>query len=484
MMRRRSDVVSNNNATFNEVVEYDSLSISLSQQKKCISRFYVMHMALVVGVLVLGMVHNVGNKKYIPVNAKDLHKQLIIMRAESNNSSSTVVEDDPDEWKDKCNKAYINVHSASVDDELAAICCNDHENDTTIHHHHAHSNHLCNPRLPIIGTSIQLIPFAKRLTRLTEAWVLPLLPILIRLVCQVLYALSAYYKRRCKNIDNQRRHNTAIIQREATSISSYSPRSTLSSVSQTSSSTSLEKIVIDTSVPSPLSSTEVIIMSSAASHKYNILTTLKRLLFYFLLLNFRGWGLYIGANALEDFVFLPWFTGNTVTSPLRTDSLSDVEHDIHYKGSYQPQCWYEGVLKSHHKLSMETQSECYGRPFDFSDHVVLFLAHYLPVFVMEMIFCYRHPFWKKKSSTPNKNIGGGCWFAIHVFLFLYLHVLVLHATYQTALYFHTRGEIIVGYLVSLIVQLPVCYLMCSDECTRLKEVLGIQEASSLEEKSD
>lgn len=470
MMRRRSDV----NATLNEV-EYDSSSISRSQQKKCISRFYVMHMTLVVGVLVLGMVHNVGNKKYIPVNAKDLHKQLVIMQATSGNKSSIVVEDDPDEWKDKCNKAYINVHSASVHDELAAICCNDHENDTT--------QHLCNPRLPIIGTSIQLIPFAKRLTRLTEAWVLPLLPILIRLVCQVLYALCAYYKRRCKNNGNQRRQNTAV-QREATSISSYSPRSTLSSVSQTSSSTSLEKIVIDTSVPSQVSTTEVITMSSAASHKHNILTTLKRLLFYFLLLNFRGWGLYIGANALEDFVFLPWFTGNTVTSPLRTDSLSDVEHDIHYEGDYQPQCWYENVLKSHHKLSMETQSECYGRPFDFSDHVVLFLAHYLPVFVMEMIVCYRHPFWEVKSSTPNKIIGAGCWFTIHVFLFLYLHVLVLHATYLTTLYFHTRGEIIVGYLVSLIVQLPVCYLMCSDECTRLKEVLGIQEASSLEEKSD
>ena len=448
-MRRRSDV---STTTMNEAsavpknVANNDESRSTSEQKKyIISRFYTIHIALVAAVLVLGMMHNVGNKKYIPINAKELHK--LLMQTQISNS----IEDDPDMWKKQCKKAYINVHSTSIDEELAAICCKD--DDTTIHDQSAN---LCHPKLPITGTSTQQIPFAKRLTRLTEAWVLPLLPILIRLAYQVACAILAYYKRYFNNSSNQSSNRTSM-QRVATSIS-YSP-------------TSLEKIVIDTSSPS---STEVVTTMAASSHTY-IRTTLKRLFFYFLLLNFRGWGLYIGANALEDFVFLPWFTGNTVTSPLRTDSLSDVEHDIHYEGDNQPPCWYEDVLKSHHKLSMEIHSECYGRPFDFSDHVVLFLAHYLPVFVMEILFFYQYPF----SSR-------GSWYTIHVFLFLYLHLLVLHATYQTAVYFHTKGEIIVGYLVSLFVQLPVCYLMCSDKCIRLKEVIGIQEeaASSVEEKSD
>jgi homoserine acetyltransferase len=37
-------------------------------------------------------------------------------------------------------------------------------------------------------------------------------------------------------------------------------------------------------------------------------------------------------------------------------------------------------------------------------------------------------------------------------------VLVCHALYRTAAYFHTPAEISVGYLVSMIVQLPVMYL--------------------------
>lgn len=424
------------------------------QQKRYIARFYSLHFALVVGVLLLGMMHNVGNKKYIPVNANELLKLL--------QTQSSI--DDQDVWAIQCKKAYINVHSTSIDDESAAICCHDSENDAT---NHIHSN-LCHPKLPIIGLSTRHIPFAKRLTRLTEAWVFPLLPALIRVAYQVACALLASYKRYCSN--NHR--NRASLQREATWVS-YSQTSSVSSASSTK---SLQKIVIDVDGSSPSKE------DSISSHHTCIRTTLKRLFFYFLLLNFRGWGLYIGANALEDFLFLPWFTGNTVTSPLRTNSMSDVEHDIHYK-SHQPQCWYEDVLKSHHKLSTEIHSECYGRPFDFSDHVVLFLAHYLPIFVMEMLVCYKYPFWKNTSSAQNK-FGRAMWYTFHIFLLLYLHLLVLNAIYHTAAYFHTKGEIIVGYFVSLFVQLPVCYLMCSDKWTTLKQVIGVQETELEAGKSE
>lgn len=415
----------------------DEVPESNSRKNKFISRFYLGHLVFVASVVLLGMMHNVGNKKYIPVNAKELVK---LMQAQS--SSSNV--DPDDDWKHQCKKAYVNVHSSSRNDQFAAICCRDYENDTTMHN-------ICHPKLHL--------PFAKRLTRLTEAWVLPLLPIFIRLAYQLICALLSCSKRYYNK--NQRPNH---MQREATSIS----YSVSSSMSPTSSTTSLEKIVIDD--PSPTAEVRI----PESSHTL-IRTTLLRLLFYFVLLNFRGFGLYIGANALEDYVILPLFTGNTVTSSLRVDSLSDIEHDIHYKEEYQGHCWYEDALKSHHKSSMESHSECYGRPFDFSDHVVLFLAHYLPVFVMEMLVCYRFPFWERMSVF---------WYAIHAFLFLYLHLLVLHSMYQTAVYYHTQGEIIVGYLVSLFIQVPVCYLMCSEKWARLRRIIGVGDASVVEDKSD
>ncbi len=450
-MDEASSGVGDNGSASNMADESESYSTS-RQKKKYIARFYSVHFSLVAGVLILGMMHNVGNKKYIPVNAKELVK---LMQAQS----SSVDHDDV--WKQQCKKAYVNVHSSSIDEEFAAVCCHDNENDTAMHS-------ICHPKLPIIGLPTRHLPFAKRLTRLTEAWVLPALPILIRLAYQVIYALLACYKRYSNN--NQRRIS---MQREATSIS----YSLSSSISPTSSTTSLEKIVVDNSSPT------IEVRMPESNHKF-IRTTLLRLFFYFILLNFRGWGLYIGANALEDYVVLPWFTGNTVTSPLRMNSLSDVEHDIHYKEGYQRHCWYEDALKSHHKSSMESHSECYGRPFDFSDHVVLFLAHYLPIFFMEMLVCYRFPFWERTSTSHQNKVGRVCWYAIHAFLFLYLHLLVLHSTYQTAVYFHTQGEIIVGYVVSMFIQLPVCYLMCSEKWTWLKRIIGVQEADVVEEKSD
>ena len=450
MRRRRSSGVMDDDRTMEQasagvdrsasVAMMDEFPESNSRKKKFISRFYLGYLAMILSVVLLGMIHNVGNKKYIPVNAKEL---AILMQVQSSSNSSIV--DHNNIWKHQCKKAYVNVHASSGKEKFATICCHENENDTTIHS-------ICHPKLRL--------PFAKRLTRLTEAWVLPLLPIFIRLAYQLVCVLLSCSNRYCN-----KNESPTYMQREATSIS----YSVSSSISPTSSNTSLEKIVIDN--PSPTAEVRV----PESNHTY-IRTTLLRLLFYFALLNFRGFGLYIGANALEDYVFLPLLTGNTVTSSLRLDSLSDVEHDIHYKEEYQRDCWYEDALKSHHKSSMESHSECYGRPFDFSDHVVLFLAHYLPVFVMEMLICYQFPFWKRMSVF---------WYATHAFLFLYLHLLVLHSMYQTAVHYHTQGEIIVGYLVSLFIQLPVCYLMCSDKkWTRLKRIIGVGEPTVVEEKSD
>ena len=170
--------------------------------------------------------------------------------------------------------------------------------------------------------------------------------------------------------------------------------------------------------------------------------------------------------------------------------MSDIEHDIQYKDNNEPECWYKEVLKSHHKTAMENNghSDCYGRPFDFSDHVVLFLAHYLPIFVLEMLLYFSFPFWGPISTARSATTKHGIiWNILHVGLFVYLHLLVLHALYHTAVYFHTPAEIIVGYIVSLVLQLPLIYLMCSeDSFGRLKTYIGlhVSKGSPLIKKGD
>jgi len=409
-------------------------------------RFYLIHITLVLVVLSLGTLHNGGNRKYIPVQPKELF-----------NLVPTVKE---------CHKAYVNVHALTVDEEFAAICCfDDGNNNITVY-----ESNLCSPSISFLGISPQQLPFAKRLTRLTEAWVLPLLPIILRLIYQFIIVIYSTYARGKSSISNH--HNREVL-REATSFSTSQASS-----SSLSTSSALEKADNNKST----------IVTEHHPHT-SIRITLRRLLFYFLLLNFRGFGLYIGANALEDYIILPWITGSTVVSPLRTHSMSDIEHDIQYKDNNEPECWYKDVLKAHHKKVMENDihSDCYGRPFDFSDHVVLFLAHYLPIFVLEMLLYSSFPFWGPTLTARSATKHGMIWNVLHVWLFVYLHLIVLHALYHTAVYFHTPAEIIVGYIVSLVLQLPLIYLMCSeDSLSRLKTYVGlhISHGSPLIKKGD
>lgn len=419
-------------------------------------RFYFLHSALVLCILTLGMIHNGGNRKYIPVQTKELFNIIPTSK--------------------ECTKAYVNVHSFTVEEEFAAICCSDSADDGAIGSSSAYESDLCNPR--ILGISTQQLPFAKRLTQLTEAWILPLLPIIFRLIYQLVMLVYSYASFTNTSMFSLSKHQNGeeatLIQREATSFST----------SQASSSSLSAAEKQNTSSPS-------ITTAAASVHPHtSIRTTIQRLSFYFLLLNLRGWGLYIGANALEDYFILPLLTGNKVVSPLRTNSMSDVEHDLYYKkGNEPPECWYKEVLKAHHKTAMESDghSDCYGRPFDFSDHVVLFLAHYLPIFVLEMLLYYSFPFWVPTSSFEERNKTTRImWNVFHGFLFLYLHLLILHALYHTAVYFHTPAEIIVGYIVSLILQLPIMHMMCAEEGSRrLKRFIGMtRDKESSTEKGD
>ncbi|KAL3798757.1 hypothetical protein ACHAWO_012001 [Cyclotella atomus] len=409
--------------------------------RRIIVSTYVLHWTIVLVILTYGMLQNGGDRKFVPVDPKGL---VTLVQNEL----------DQDFGEASCLKAYVDVHSLSIKDDIAFVCCTKQGPYTlgaALPDLKQYQSKLCDPRVPYFNVSMQILPFSKRLTRFPEAWILPLLPILIRLVYQLMSSIIILLK--------------PVTQR-SNRIKSPSIGSGLSS---SSSSTVLEKVTLTTSGPSAIGPN-----TNATPQHERIRVTFQRALFYFILLNIRGWGLYIGANAIEDYAIVPWLTGNKVISPLRTDSVSDVEHNIQ---SSNHDCWYEDVLKAHHRNEMESKfySDCYGRPFDFSDHIVLFLAHYLPIFVMESIYCWMFPFWVS-TQQQSRNLR---WFtsracnALCNLMFLYMHVIVLHATYQTTAYFHTSAEIIVGYIITWILQLPVFYLLCYEKWSILRQFVGL-----------
>jgi hypothetical protein len=409
--------------------------------RKIIIYVYFLHGACILGILLLGIVQNGGYRKYVPVDPKGLANLV------RNEFKEEFTEEFPEP---SCVKAYVDVHTSSVKDDLAFVCCARHgpASLNLADGSQKYQSNLCNPR--VLGISMQQLPFSKRLTRFPEAWILPMLPIFIRLVYQLVCSLWLLLNRCSKSPSPVKSPSTYSLQ---------SPSSLI-----------LENVVVE----SP--SSEPTIEAQTPSHA-RIRVTIQRLLFYFLILNFRGWGLYIGANAIEDYLIVPWFTGNKVVSPLRTDSVSDVEHNIQ---SSNHDCWYKEVLKAHHRSAMENDfySGCYGRPFDFSDHIVLFLAHYLPIFVMENFYCWLFPFWdssqsQAKDQTPLRRVFARNSVILHAGLFCYMHLIVLHATHQTTAYFHSSAEIIVGYVISWIIQIPLLYLLCFERCVFMRRFVGL-----------
>ena len=376
--------------------------------------------------------------------------------------------------------AYVDVHSATMhEDRAVVVCCSDAttttvttatrttarrisqiivEDDRDVSSEEEedggwYADNLCHPRVPILGYSMHDLPYANRLTRLFEAWCLPLFPILLHLAC-----ISTT---RIWRITSDRDDRIA-------------------SSSGRGGSPARLRDPYDGST---------------------IGTATNRLLFYVLLLIVRGFGLYLGANAIEGYVVRAW-RAMTSTEPYTNDDDGMSHH--------RP-CWYEDVLKAHQRrwgvdgvgstsiTNVDVVDGCYGRRFDFSDHVVLFVANYLVIFAAEAsIVCSIAPYWHRSKRTTDgaammRVDGGGVrrrteryslfsydgpgafvWKVALASSFAYMHLLVCHALYRTAAYFHTPAEILVGYLISAMIQLPVMYLMCSEATHRARAFIGSQ----------
>jgi len=182
--------------------------------------------------------------------------------------------------------------------------------------------------------------------------------------------------------------------------------------------------------------------------------TRNRMLLYALVMCVRGFILYLLFNVIEDGIIL-------------------VSQGIGDDDSSSDPCWYQKLLKSNYQAGT-----CHGRTFDYSDHVVLFLSHYLPCLVFETLYNVAYPFWRglddrgNPSYRPiyNQRVTLPRFFKI---MFVYMNFLTFLAVFRTAAYFHTPAETAVGYLISLLVQIPMGLLIMTEKWSDIRGLIGL-----------
>lgn len=175
-----------------------------------------------------------------------------------------------------------------------------------------------------------------------------------------------------------------------------------------------------------------------------LMPAFRRLGYYIVLLNIRGWVLYLAFNELEDMIVRP------ITEA----------------------CWYRDWLR-------EDQPECFGRVFDFSDHVVLYFGQILPIALVECIHSFEDPYWTEYCRGLRSQVDTAIARVLPVCLvggMLYIYFITYLGVYKTASYFHTASEVLAGFGVSLLIHVPLCRLQCSHEWERTREFLfAVQE---------
>ena len=212
----------------------------------------------------------------------------------------------------KCSKAYVNVYASSQEEPDAIVCC-DGSHPSTSWLTGTYAGALCVP-------PPKFLPFARRLTKFPDSWLLPLIPILLRVVTVQFRRLFA------SNGNNI--HSCAGV---AGAKDAHEP------------------------------------------HHHSHWVTLRRLLSYVVIMNFRGWALYILFNMIQDSIASRFSSSSPVGEVGAHDGGTTMDNMEH--------CWYRELLHS----SKQDDPTCYGRRFDFSDHVVLFFGHVLPVVLFEVL---------------------------------------------------------------------------------------------------
>lgn len=177
--------------------------------------------------------------------------------------------------------------------------------------------------------------------------------------------------------------------------------------------------------------------SSSPSSKSDLMYTKRRFLLYIGLIQIRGWILYLLFDEIEDAI---------VSFLYGTES--------HLASS----CWYEDLLHSNHH-----NMKCHGRESDFSDHVVLYYAQILPIALTEVLHSFVVPYWENhKDAVFAGRKKHASLIPIVLILFMTnLYMITFLGVYKTSVYFHTIPEVIMGFIVSLCIQIPLFMLQCT-----------------------
>jgi hypothetical protein len=186
----------------------------------------------------------------------------------------------------------------------------------------------------------------------------------------------------------------------------------------------------------------------------------RRLYLYLGLIQLRGWILYVALDEVED-----WFV-----SPSSSSS-----------GQEPGNCWYEEFLHANYE-------QCQGRTMDFSDHVVLYFAQIIPLALVEILHAglpllrntNNHKlqyYWglapsRQKSGHGTSKYNHLFFRLVPVILLVWLvnlYVVTFLGAFKTAAFFHTGPEVWLGFLISLVVQIPLCLLQTTRIFSKQKE---------------
>ena len=320
--------------------ESDSMPLhEFREWRPILAVVWICHFAASILIIVWGSVQHEDDRKYIPIDVNAI--------------------------EDQCSKAYVNVFASVNTDDGAIICCTPENN------------------YGICSSIPWYLLFARRLTRLPEAWLLPLFPLLVRGIVQFV---------------TRQQRGAAASDDDGTAFKRQKEINTL---------------------------------------------TIRRLCLYIALIQIRWWILYLLFDQIEDQFVEPAGDG----------------------------CWYDSLLRSHHDA-------CHGKVTDYSDHIVLFCAQILPIALTEVLFSFVAPFWRndnvpRRTQSPSTTVSPSATSSFNtkpksvvevvpiilVTGLLYLYFISFIGAFKTAAYFHTRFEIIIGYLISLVVQIPLFLIL-------------------------
>lgn len=259
----------------------------------------------------------------------------------------------------------------------------------------------------IIYKKMRSLPWVKSLTRFPDSWILPIIPLLVRIGIALLSKLIGM-------------------------------RSTTSGK--------------DSSVK-----------QSSMFHATKLSTSMKRLFFYFCIMLFRGFVLYDFANNfIGRKLLLSRFpmtaTGSIITGTQECWYTKFVP--IKTKSIHRDFCIGQQFDFSDHIVLF------FAHHYSILIMEILFCALY-PFWPLKISNHRGEPNENsvkgKKSSTSTPVIHSNAILpTCFLFLFGYMTIIILFSVYSTATYYHTVLESCVGYILSLFIQIPIGMMIMSN----------------------